>query len=584
MELNDILAKYESEENFEFYDLSSDLGKLSSEDNSLAVKAECLAMAFSEGGHDDWETFYGPTITWTVKSTGELVYSPDKKEITKEILEYWYNRTEETSNPLLKMRYTGLLWDFSKNITGKEADFKTVKLVFIRSVFDIIKKDKLQHCMTGLVYLNIAIERAISLRQSELINEGMKLLLGYVSKYADDSKPGIWAEPLSLLTKHNKALADFEMEIVKDNKDRLERLFNLCKEKGCITDSYAHVLLDEAKLLADYYKNKKQQDCIFEVLDKALVGIRLSFKLKGAMWAQTMLQKMQDVFRKFSFDKQANSLYQEIQDLGSTVFEEMTPKEYSVPIDGKVFDDYLEKVTSGSIKEVLDAYTIEYLPKMDVEIERQKKEKELTPLLDMIHTVIYDWTGMPISDLGSGKNAEKNKLSYGIYRRMIFFSFYMQLHIRKMEEKKLYTYDSIIERFNESPFIVKEQREQFERGIKAYFDSDFLVACHLLVPIFESAIRRLAAYSGINVFSLNKDEDNEYKTLDILLKNLKEDKRIPTDIYEYFQNLFTDKYGWNIRNLISHGLLQTGAFNKTMADRIVHAFLTLSLIKVIPVL
>lgn len=140
MELNDILAKYESEENFAFYDLSSDLGKLSSEDNSLAVKAECLAMAFSEGGHDDWETFYGPTITWTVKSTGELVYSPDKKEITKEILEYWYNRTEETSNPLLKMRYTGLLWDFSKNITGKEADFKTVKVVFIRSVFDIIKR------------------------------------------------------------------------------------------------------------------------------------------------------------------------------------------------------------------------------------------------------------------------------------------------------------------------------------------------------------------------------------------------------------------------------------------------------------
>ena len=85
MELNDILAKYESEEIFEFYDLSSDLGKLSSEDNSLAVKAECLAMAFSEGGHNDWETFYGPTITWTVKSTGELVYSPDKKEITKQL-------------------------------------------------------------------------------------------------------------------------------------------------------------------------------------------------------------------------------------------------------------------------------------------------------------------------------------------------------------------------------------------------------------------------------------------------------------------------------------------------------------------
>ena len=95
MELNDILAKYESEEIFEFYDLSSDLGKLSSDDNSLAVKAECLAMAFSEGGHDDWKTFYGPTITWTVKSTGELVYSPDKKEITKEILAYLHSSVDE---------------------------------------------------------------------------------------------------------------------------------------------------------------------------------------------------------------------------------------------------------------------------------------------------------------------------------------------------------------------------------------------------------------------------------------------------------------------------------------------------------
>ena len=82
---------------------------------------------------------------------------------------------------------------------------------------------------------------------------------------------------------------------------------------------------------------------------------------------------------------------------------------------------------------------------------------------------------------------------------------------------------------------------------------------------------------------INKDGDNEYKTLDKLLENLKENKSIPTDIYEYFQNLFTDKFGWNIRNLISHGLLQTGAFNKTMADRIIHAFLTLSLIKANPV-
>ena len=35
-------------------------------------------------------------------------------------------------------------------------------------------------------------------------------------------------------------------------------------------------------------------------------------------------------------------------------------------------------------------------------------------------------------------------------------------------------------------------------------------------------------------------------------------------------------YGWNIRNHVSHGLLATGNFNYGLADRVVRAFLLLS--------
>lgn len=40
------------------------------------------------------------------------------------------------------------------------------------------------------------------------------------------------------------------------------------------------------------------------------------------------------------------------------------------------------------------------------------------------------------------------------------------------------------------------------------------------------------------------------------------------------------KYGWNIRNLFSHGLLQASQFNKELADRLVHVFLTLTRIQI----
>lgn len=86
----------------------------------------------------------------------------------------------------------------------------------------------------------------------------------------------------------------------------------------------------------------------------------------------------------------------------------------------------------------------------------------------------------------------------------------------------------------------------------------------------------MAAYSGIDVLSVNKDGGNEYKTLDKLFDL----DNVPKDVIAYWHNVFTDKYGWNIRNLFCHGLLQASQFNKELADRLVHVFLTLSCIKI----
>ena len=51
------------------------------------------------------------------------------------------------------------------------------------------------------------------------------------------------------------------------------------------------------------------------------------------------------------------------------------------------------------------------------------------------------------------------------------------------------------------------------------------------------------------------------------------------NIVAHFKNVFTDKFGWNTRNLLCHGVLPSNAFNDTLADRVVHSFLLLSLFK-----
>lgn len=217
---------------------------------------------------------------------------------------------------------------------------------------------------------------------------------------------------------------------------------------------------------------------------------------------------------------------------------------------------------------------------MEKEKERIKRETELTPLASLVHTVFYDWSGMPINHLGGEDNEEQHRLSYGIYRHMSFESFLINMHIRKMEEQKVYNYDEIIALFDNSLVIKKEQKEIFQRAIRSYFDGDYMVACHLLIPLFESCIRTLAAYSGIDVLNNNKNEGNVYKPLDTLFEKLKTLDGVSKDVIAYWQNVYTDKYGWNIRNLFCHGLLQSSQFNKELADRLIHTFLTFTRIEI----
>lgn len=54
---------------------------------------------------------------------------------------------------------------------------------------------------------------------------------------------------------------------------------------------------------------------------------------------------------------------------------------------------------------------------------------------------------------------------------------------------------------------------------------------------------------------------------------------IGADFAYYLRILFTNQKGWNLRNLICHGISQTSLFNSMTADRVFHALLCIGAIK-----
>lgn len=74
-------------------------------------------MQFQDNtGKDHWGTFLGPLTTWKRKDTGEEILCPDKRLIIIDHIDYWERRSVETCNPLMKMRYLGLVFDFKRVI------------------------------------------------------------------------------------------------------------------------------------------------------------------------------------------------------------------------------------------------------------------------------------------------------------------------------------------------------------------------------------------------------------------------------------------------------------------------------------
>lgn len=551
--------------------------------DSNICRYEVLAFNFSENSSDrHWNLYYGPQFTFVKKDTQEEICLPRMEDITAEIIEYWESRACVVMNPLLKMRYTGLVFVFKKILFNVEPDYRSIKLAHINSLFDVVNGDYCHHKSISLGYAERALVLSIGFNNRELQSKSVEVYYQAHKRYSsEDMHPGVWGQIVQSLIKYRACFAKYENEIVNEQLERYERLKELALSEGTKTDRYVHVLSDQVDLLAEYYHSVGANEKVEPLLETLLAAIKLSVNARGGLWGQGMLQQMQDRCRKYGFDKMANRLFVDLSDLGPLTLKEMHPMSVSVPFDRGLIDAFFDKALSGTAREVLLYYLFYYLPSFNNEIKRMKAKAEQAPLLDAISTMTIDSSGNAISKVGVGPDAERQKLSYSIYENMRYAVPFMHLHVIKMKEQELMTADTVLQLLDESPLIASERKDIVRRGIQAYIEEDYLVSCHLLVPQLEAAIRRLFALNGANIMrqKQNPIEGSEYMSLDSLLATEEALSYMGEDITNYLRNLLTDQYGWNIRNQLSHGLLGAESFNSGMADRIVHAFMLLGVFK-----
>lgn len=548
---------------------------------------EYLAFCMVEdAGEDCWGTYYGPYVKNQNKDTGEWHFVPDNNLITPETINYWEKRASVVSNPMLKMRYTGLVLDFKEQVTGIKPDFKSIRRANIIAAISVAKDPQESFAYDDLGYSLHAIEMAKRIKDKELMKQAATAFVACYKHLSSDQSFIPFQKHFMGMLEQRDVFPDFFLWAI----DHLVELFNehetLAKKEGEKTDSHGHDAKRIAELLSEYYKETNQQALIMPLLDRATDIIRQSFCLRGGMWAQGMMEQMQKLYRKHHLYDAADRLYNDILAQADAAKNEMQHFSQNIPISSDLWNRYWQSVMTGTDENVILGFLLRNLPNIE-EAKKSIQNGDIVPFnVSGVQLYTFDSNGIPISNIGKGKNPEEQKLNYSIFMQMKMTAPILNEYISQLKNKGLLTVDKILnDMFDGSPIINEEQRPIVKRGLESFFEEDYLVSCHLLIPQIESAIRQICFLNGGDILrpKNNPEEGNSYKSLEGLLDQQSVSSTLGDEFTRYLKILLTDSNAGNYRNLTTHGLLKAGAFNSTMANRIFHAFLLLSLIKKKPI-
>ena len=242
-------------------------------------------------------------------------------------------------------------------------------------------------------------------------------------------------------------------------------------------------------------------------------------------------------------------------------------------------DKFLEGLTSGSRNVAIERIAVHFIPRKE-EIKNQVLELAKTAAFTFaIGKTIVDHAGRPVAHVGGIDSDLDGNVVHMMSQNMQYSAIFLNLAIKKGAEKFELNSEQWLEFILASPIFDAGKTQMIRRGVKAYCESDWPVAIHLLIPQIEDALRNLVKLSGNSTFKLGRNGAMMLKNFDELLRVEMIAKTFGDDIVHYLRGLFSDQRCWNLRNRVCHGIIPDASLNESVADRVFHVLLVLALVK-----
>ncbi|MBR4585085.1 MAG: DUF4209 domain-containing protein, partial [Bacteroidales bacterium] len=339
----------------------------------------------------------------------------------------------------------------------------------------------------------------------------------------------------------------------------------------------------QAELLADYYNSQQNRIEIKRVLKTVEESFAQESDKITKMQLMGNYEMLYQKYRHYSLEDEAKRIAAEIQKIGKNAKDELQPQNIEFSIPKEVFEQvqsmFGEKAKSD--EERWTNFIVYFIPRKEKEKICLKDLVGKYPLQFMCSTNLMDSKGRPMSIIGPYENDPEGHLILHIAEKMNLSAYFLDYAIKAMIQTGTLSTEKIMNNFiKKSPLFEDNRYIAIEKALDSFFQQDYLVMCHILVPQIESAICNLVDLSGTTVLkSQRKGKGFQLKTLDELLG-----EKIVKDVFTedgafYLRLVLSEQRGLNIRNLLCHGLVPPDNFNAVVAERLIHVLLMLGSIK-----
>jgi hypothetical protein len=542
--------------------------------------AERSAFFFTERPNEDsiWGTYFAPMGSWTL-GDGTPQRSPDIKDLDADVVAHWERRARSVHSPVMRARYADLVWDLTAAITKGHRPHEYA-LIAIDAYIDATEKSYYTIEIEAAGWLKRALNLALSVGDKDRQRRAVDAIFALYDRVAvaDPHLIGVWTFPFDVLYDKKDLLApEQESRLIADLEAMLVRTSGA--GKAAEFDPFGAQAASDR--LARYYKrhnNRAEVERVIKTYGQAFAKIS---KEASPMLAMAWLQPVIERYEQEGLKADAEQLQLMSAEKGKNVASDLKEVSTKVELKKEDVDKVVEHLISGDLKTSFGRIAEYFIPKAGAARKLLDQMRTDAPFLSIIPINVLASDGHTTARIGSLDEDADGRLHKQLAETIGFYQPFLVHILAKLREKYAATTESILDFLCESPLFAENRSGLLRDGLLAYEQEDFVKAIHVLVPQIEQILRNFLGNLGRPTLKTVRNHPGlmDAKSMNDILGDEQMRKVLTENLWRYLEVVYIDKRGLNLRNDLAHGLLSPNVFNRSLADRVFHTLLALSLMR-----